>query len=55
MENWGLIPRQDSSNIERQQRGLHSRSYRASRLSAVHEKGIADVQHEIGHYLAADR
>ena len=24
-DNWGLIPRQDFSNIERQQRGLHTR------------------------------
>jgi hypothetical protein len=55
VENWGLIPRQDFSNIERQQRGLHSRSYRANRLSAVYEKSIANSHHEIDRYIAAGR
>lgn len=52
-EHWSLIPRQDFSNIERQQRGLHSDSYKALRLSAVYEKSIANSHHEIDRYLAA--
>lgn len=53
VENWGLIPRQDFSNIERQQRGLHSQSYKASRLSAIYEKSIANMHHELDRYIAA--
>lgn len=53
VENWGLIPRQDFSNIERQQRGLHSQSYRANRLSAVYEKSIANMHHELDRSIAA--
>jgi nitrite reductase/ring-hydroxylating ferredoxin subunit len=52
IEHWGLIPRQDFGNIERQQRGLHSESYRASRLSAVYEKSIANLHQEIDRYIA---
>ncbi|EME67274.1 Rieske (2Fe-2S) domain-containing protein [Rhodococcus ruber BKS 20-38] len=52
VENWGLIPRQDFSNIERQQRGLHSHSYKASRLSSVYEKSIANMHHELDRYIA---
>jgi nitrite reductase/ring-hydroxylating ferredoxin subunit len=55
VENWGLIPRQDFGNIERQQRGLHSASYQASRLSAVYEKSIANMHHELDRYIAARR
>jgi phenylpropionate dioxygenase-like ring-hydroxylating dioxygenase large terminal subunit len=53
VDNWGLIPRQDFSNIERQQRGLHSVSYQASRLSAVYEKSIANMHQELDRYLLA--
>lgn len=52
VEHWGLIPRQDFSNIERQQRGLHNHSYKASRLSTVHEKTIANMHQEIDRYIA---
>lgn len=52
VEHWGLIPRQDFGNIERQQRGLHSANYRASRLSAVYEKSIANMHHELDRYIA---
>jgi phenylpropionate dioxygenase-like ring-hydroxylating dioxygenase large terminal subunit len=50
-ENWGLIPRQDMSNIERQQRGLHARSYRESRLSTDWEQGISNMHQELDRYL----
>ncbi|MBY4039204.1 aromatic ring-hydroxylating dioxygenase subunit alpha [Rhodococcus fascians] len=53
VENWGLIPRQDFSNIERQQRGLHSHTYEASRLSAVYEKSIANMHQHLDRYIAA--
>lgn len=53
VENWGLIPRQDFSNIERQQRGLHSHSFEASRLSAVYEKSIANMHQELDRHIAA--
>lgn len=53
VENWGLIPRQDFGNIERQQRGLHSHSYQASRLSAVYEKSIANMHQELDRYIAS--
>ena len=52
VDGWGLIPRQDFSNIEGQQRGLHSAGYRASRLSRVYEKSIANAHHEIDRYIA---
>jgi hypothetical protein len=52
-ENWGLIPRQDFSNIERQQRGLHSRSYEHLRLSHSQEKSIANMHLELDRQIAA--
>ena len=51
-ENWGLIPRQDFGNIERQQRGLHSRSYERSRLSGSQEKTIINMHLELDRVLA---
>ncbi|MGF7238164.1 MAG: aromatic ring-hydroxylating oxygenase subunit alpha [Frankia sp.] len=50
--NWGLIPRQDFSNIERQQRGVHSRSYRQHRLAAEWEPIISNMHSELDRYLA---
>jgi hypothetical protein len=54
-ENWGLIPRQDYSNIERQQRGLHSPSYERSRLSHRLEKSISNMHLELDRVIAAGR
>ncbi|MCK9900521.1 aromatic ring-hydroxylating dioxygenase subunit alpha [Frankia sp. Cpl3] len=51
-ENWGLIPRQDFSNIERQQRGLHSRSYEQHRLATEMEQIISNMHIELDRYLA---
>jgi phenylpropionate dioxygenase-like ring-hydroxylating dioxygenase large terminal subunit len=49
---WPLIPRQDFSNIERQQRGLHSRAFEALRLSTRYEQGITNMHRELDRYLA---
>jgi phenylpropionate dioxygenase-like ring-hydroxylating dioxygenase large terminal subunit len=51
-ENWGLIPRQDFSNIERQQRGLHSHGYERLRFSNVQEKTIINMHLELDRVLA---
>jgi phenylpropionate dioxygenase-like ring-hydroxylating dioxygenase large terminal subunit len=52
-ENWGLIPRQDFRNIEKQQRGLHSRSFGAMRLSSEWERAISNMHEELDRYLDA--
>ena len=52
-ENWGLIPRQDFSNIERQQRGLHSAGFTASRLSSQYERSISNMHEELDRVIAA--
>ncbi len=52
-ENWGLIPRQDFSNIERQQRGLHSRSVERLRFSNKLEKSIVNMHQELDRVIAA--
>ena len=49
--NWGLIPRQDFSNIERQQRGLHQQSFRELRLASEWECGISNMHEELDRYL----
>jgi Ring hydroxylating alpha subunit (catalytic domain) len=49
---WPLIPRQDFSNIERQQRGLHTPGYRAQRLARKYEDGIANMHVHLDGYLA---
>jgi phenylpropionate dioxygenase-like ring-hydroxylating dioxygenase large terminal subunit len=49
---WPTIPLQDFSNIERQQRGLHSRSITGIRLSDVYEGGIATMHTELDRYLS---
>ncbi len=51
VDNWGLIPRQDFSNIERQQRGLHSRSFQAMRLAEDLEPAISNMHRELDRYL----
>jgi len=51
-ENWGLIPRQDLSNMARQQRGIHSRSYREHRLATKWEPAISNMHEELDRYLA---
>ena len=51
VENWGLIPRQDFRNIERQQRGLHSKSFRSMRLAAQWELAISNMHDELDRYL----
>ncbi len=48
---WPTIPRQDFSNIERQQRGLHAKGFEALRLSTRYEGGIANMHHELDRYL----
>lgn len=48
---WPLIPRQDFSNIESQQRGLHTPGYRAQRLASKWEDGIANMHTVIDSYL----
>ena len=49
---WPLIPLQDFSNIERQQRGLHSLGFRRLRLAEQYEGGISNMHQELDRYLA---
>jgi hypothetical protein len=51
-DHWGLIPRQDFSNMARQQRGLHSKSFRQMRLSSRMERSISNMHEELDRYLA---
>jgi hypothetical protein len=51
-ENWGLIPRQDFSNVERQQRGLHTQGFEKMRMSTNVEKMILNMHEEIDRVLA---
>ncbi len=51
-EHWGRIPRQDFSNLARQQRGLHSRSYSQHRLATEWERAISNMHEELDRYLA---
>lgn len=53
VEHWGLIPRQDFSNIERQQRGLHSRGFEKLRLSPQFERTITNYHEELDRVIAA--
>lgn len=50
-ENWGLIPRQDFRNIEKQARGLHSLSFTSMRLSSEWERAISNMHQELDRYL----
>ncbi|HEX5265909.1 MAG TPA: aromatic ring-hydroxylating dioxygenase subunit alpha [Acidimicrobiales bacterium] len=49
---WPTIPRQDFSNIERQQRGLHTQGFDHLRLSHRYEGGISNMHCELDGYLA---
>jgi phenylpropionate dioxygenase-like ring-hydroxylating dioxygenase large terminal subunit len=49
---WPLICRQDYSNIERQQRGLHMPGLHATRLARKYEDGIANNHVHLDTYLA---
>ncbi len=51
-DHWPRIPLQDFSTIGRQQRGIHSRSVDALRLSRTYEGGIANMHRELDRYLA---
>jgi phenylpropionate dioxygenase-like ring-hydroxylating dioxygenase large terminal subunit len=53
IDNWGLIPRQDFSNMARQQRGVHSRSYMAHRLATDMERAIGNMHEELDRYLSS--
>lgn len=52
VQNWGLIPRQDFSNMTRQQRGVHSLSYEGHRLATEWERAISNMHQELDRYLA---
>jgi hypothetical protein len=54
VEGWPLVPRQDFSNIERQQEGLHSPAFKALRLSRDYEQGISNMHQELDRRLAQD-
>jgi hypothetical protein len=49
---WPRIPAQDFSNIPRQQRGLHDRSFEYMRLSEKNEGHISNYQRVIDGFLA---
>jgi phenylpropionate dioxygenase-like ring-hydroxylating dioxygenase large terminal subunit len=53
-ENWGLIPRQDFSNLERMQRGIRSQSLTETRLSEKWEVIIGNMHEELDRRLAKD-
>jgi phenylpropionate dioxygenase-like ring-hydroxylating dioxygenase large terminal subunit len=49
---WPLIPLQDFSNLERQQRGIHTLSFEGMRLAERYELGISNMHQEVDAYLA---
>ena len=49
---WPPIPAQDFSNLPRQQRGLHARSFEYMRLSERNEGHISNYQRVIDGFLA---
>ncbi|HUC04231.1 MAG TPA: aromatic ring-hydroxylating dioxygenase subunit alpha [Acidimicrobiales bacterium] len=51
-EHWPTIPLQDFSNITRQQRGVHNRTFTSTRISHLYEVGIAHLHHEVDRYLS---
>jgi phenylpropionate dioxygenase-like ring-hydroxylating dioxygenase large terminal subunit len=53
-EHWGLIPRQDFSNIERQQAGLHTTGFTELRLATEWEAAISNMHFELDRRLAQD-
>jgi phenylpropionate dioxygenase-like ring-hydroxylating dioxygenase large terminal subunit len=52
-DHWPRIPLQDFSNIERQQRGVHSRGFDGPRLSRDYEAGITNMHVELDRYLSS--
>jgi phenylpropionate dioxygenase-like ring-hydroxylating dioxygenase large terminal subunit len=50
-ENWFLIPSQDFSSIVRQQRGMHSKAFKAAILSSRQESLILNMHEQIDRYL----
>jgi len=50
--SWPLIPIQDFSNIERQQKGLHVLGYQGHRLATEWEAGISNMHRELDRRLA---
>jgi hypothetical protein len=52
-ENWGVIPRQDLGNIERQQHGMRSVTYERLRFSNQLEKSILNMHQELDRVIAA--
>jgi hypothetical protein len=52
-EHWPRIPLQDFSNIERQQRGVHTLGFDGPRLSHDYERGITTMHRELDRYLAS--
>jgi phenylpropionate dioxygenase-like ring-hydroxylating dioxygenase large terminal subunit len=51
-QEWPLIPFQDFSNIESQQRGIHSPGYTGQRLSSRWEDGISNMHVHLDSWLA---
>jgi nitrite reductase/ring-hydroxylating ferredoxin subunit len=51
-EHLGEIPRQDFSNIERQQRGLRTPGFESTRLYPENEQLISNMHRELDRYLA---
>ena len=49
---WPPIPAQDFSNLPRQQKGLHARSFEYMRLSEGVEGGISNFERTVDGYLA---
>lgn len=49
---WPTIPLQDFSNIERQQRGIHTLGFDSMRLSERYEGGIINMHRELDRYLS---
>jgi nitrite reductase/ring-hydroxylating ferredoxin subunit len=52
-EHWGLIPRQDFKNIERQQQGLHTLGFEHLRLSKKFEISLSNMHQELDRRIAA--
>jgi phenylpropionate dioxygenase-like ring-hydroxylating dioxygenase large terminal subunit len=51
-ERWPPIPRQDFSNLPRQQKGLHAKGFEYMRLSERNEGGVANLERAIDGFLA---
>jgi phenylpropionate dioxygenase-like ring-hydroxylating dioxygenase large terminal subunit len=51
-EHWRLIPRQDISNMERQQRGVRSHGYDAHRLATEMELLITNMHQQLDRWLS---